>query len=59
MRIALPTAKRPKKGRSWGFSQLYRSLGALGLISLNGTVVAPRAHRPWGKKLNAGGEGRG
>jgi group II intron reverse transcriptase/maturase len=58
MRIALFTAKRHKKGRSWGFSQIYRSPNDLGLISLNGIVVAPRAHKPWREKLNAGGEGR-
>jgi RNA-directed DNA polymerase len=58
MRIALFTAKRHKRGRSWGFSQIYRSADALGLISLNGIVVAPRAYKPWREKLNAGGERR-
>jgi len=58
MRIAVFTAKRHKKGRSWGFSQIYRSPNNLGLISLNGIVVAPRAHKPWREKLNAGGERR-
>ena len=47
MRIALFVAKRHKRGRSWGFALLYRSSDSLGLISLNGTVVAPRPNRPW------------
>lgn len=47
MRLALFVAKRHKRGRAWGFSQLYRSPGQLGLVSLNGIVVAPRPHRPW------------
>jgi RNA-directed DNA polymerase len=44
---ALFTAKRHKRGRAWGFAQIYRSPGALGLISLNGIVVAPRPNRAW------------
>ncbi|MQA17067.1 MAG: hypothetical protein GEV09_23920 [Pseudonocardiaceae bacterium] len=47
MRLALFVAKRHKHGRSWGFAQVYRSGDDLGLISLNGTVVAPRPNRPW------------
>jgi len=47
MRIALFVAKRHKRGRSWGFALLYRSPDSLGLISLNGTVVAPRPNRAW------------
>jgi RNA-directed DNA polymerase len=58
MRVALFTAKRHKRGRSWGFAQIYRSQDALGLISLDGTVVAPRAHKPWRDKPNADGERR-
>lgn len=58
MRVALFMAKRHKKGRSWGFNQVYRSPDALGLISLNGIVVAPRANKPWRDKPNAGGERR-
>ena len=30
----------------------------MGLISLNGTVVAPRPHRAWREKSNTAGEGR-
>jgi RNA-directed DNA polymerase len=47
MRVALFVAKRHQRGRSWGFAQVYRSHDSLGLISLNGTVVAPRPNRPW------------
>jgi hypothetical protein len=31
---------------------------ACGPLSLNGTVVAPRANKPWREKPNAGGERR-
>ena len=47
MRIALFLAKRHQRGRAWGFAQAYRSRNELGLISLNGIVVAPRPNRPW------------
>jgi RNA-directed DNA polymerase len=47
MRVALFLAKRHQRGRAWGFAQVYRSPDSLGLISLNGTVVAPRPNRPW------------
>ncbi|MCA1703303.1 MAG: group II intron reverse transcriptase/maturase [Actinobacteria bacterium] len=47
VRIALFIAKRHQRHRSWGFAQVYRSPDSLGLISLDGTVVAPRPHRPW------------
>jgi RNA-directed DNA polymerase len=47
MRIALFAAKRHQRSRSWGFAQVYRSPNSLGLISLNGIIVAPRANRPW------------
>jgi RNA-directed DNA polymerase len=47
MRVALFVAKRHKRGRSWGFALLYRSPDSLGLVSLNGIVVAPRPNRPW------------
>lgn len=46
MRIALFVAKRYQRGRSWGFAQVYRSWTSLGLISLNGIIVAPRPNRP-------------
>jgi RNA-directed DNA polymerase len=47
MRLALFVAKRHKRGRAWGFSMLYRSPDNLGLVSLNGIVVAPRPNRAW------------
>jgi hypothetical protein len=45
MRVALFLAKRHRRGRAWGWAQVYRY--DRGLISLNGTVVAPRPNRPW------------
>ena len=47
LRVALFVAKRHQRGRPWGFAQVYRSPDSLGLISLNGTVIAPRPNRPW------------
>jgi len=47
MRIALFIAKQHQRNRSWGFAQVYRSPVILGLVSLNGTVIAPRPNRPW------------
>jgi group II intron reverse transcriptase/maturase len=47
MRVALFLAKRHKRGRAWGFAQVFGSRDELGLISLNGIVVAPRPNRPW------------
>ena len=47
MRLALFVAKQHKRKRSWGFSMLYRSPDNLGLVSLNGIVVAPKPNRAW------------
>ena len=47
MRLALFIAKRHQRGRAWGFTQVYRSPNDLGLISLDGIVVAPRPNRAW------------
>jgi group II intron reverse transcriptase/maturase len=58
MRIALFVAKRHQRGRSWGFAHVYRSSNTLGLVSLNGIVVAPRPNKPWREKPNTAGEGR-
>ena len=58
MRFALFLGKRHQRGRAWGFAQLYRSPNALGLISLNGIVVAPRPNRAWRVKPNTAGEER-
>jgi hypothetical protein len=53
MRLAVFIAKRHQRGRAWGFAQTYCSGDDLGLISLNGIVVAPRPHR---EKSNTAGE---
>jgi RNA-directed DNA polymerase len=58
MRLALFVGKRHQRGRAWGFAQLYRSPNQLGLISLNGIVVAPRPNRAWRVKPNTAGEER-
>jgi RNA-directed DNA polymerase len=50
MRLALFVGKRHQRGRAWGFARLYRSPNQLGLISLNGIVVAPRPNRAWRAK---------
>jgi RNA-directed DNA polymerase len=47
MRLALFVGKRHQRGRAWGFARAYRSGNQLGLISLNGIVVAPRPNRAW------------
>jgi hypothetical protein len=47
LRVALFVAKRHQRGRAWGFAQVDRSPDSLGLISLNGIVIAPRPNRPW------------
>jgi hypothetical protein len=58
-RLALFIGKRHKRGRGFGLSVVaYLSPDRCGLISLSGTVVAPRAGKPWREKLNAGGERR-
>jgi hypothetical protein len=47
-RIVGHVAKRHKRERGYGWSVLaFQSPDRLGLIDLNGTVVAPRPHRPW------------
>ena len=57
-RLALFVAKRHKRAPGYGHSVVvYMSPNRLGLISLDGAVVAPRANRPWREKPNAGGEG--
>jgi RNA-directed DNA polymerase len=59
VRLALFIAKRHKRTRAYGWSVVaFQSPDNLGLIDLNGIVVAPRANRPWRGKPNAGGEGR-
>jgi RNA-directed DNA polymerase len=58
MRLALFVAERHQRSRSWGFAQLYRSPTELGLISLNGIIVAPRPYKAWRVKPNTVDEER-
>lgn len=46
-RICLFLAKRHKRGRRFGQAMFIKSGNRLGLINLNGTIVAPRPNRPW------------
>src|SRR3990172_9525474 len=47
-RLASVVAKRHGRAPGYGLSVVaYRSTNRLGLISLNGTVVAPRPFKPW------------
>jgi RNA-directed DNA polymerase len=58
-RLALFIGKRHKRGRGFGLSVVgYLSPNQCGLISLDGTVIAPRAGKPWREKPNAAGERR-
>ena len=58
-RLGIFVANRRKKSRRLGFHFVaYLSPNNLGLINLNGSVVAPRPNRPWRVKPNAVGEGR-
>jgi group II intron reverse transcriptase/maturase len=58
-RLSLFVAKRHHKPRSYGWLMVaYESPNRMGLINLNGRVVAPRPNRPWRAKPNAGGERR-
>ncbi len=58
-RLALFVAKRHNRARGYGLSVVvYESPDRLGLITLDGTVVSPRASKPWRAKPNAAGERR-
>ena len=58
-RLALFVAKRHGRACGYGLSVVaYWSTNRMGLITLNGTLVSPRAFKPWREKPNAGGEGR-
>jgi group II intron reverse transcriptase/maturase len=58
-RLAGFIRKRHRRSRGFGWMVVNRlSASQGGLISLNGTVVAPRAFKPWREKPNAGGERR-
>ena len=59
LRLALVVAKRHHRSRAWGWSRVcFQIPNQLGLIDLNGTVVAPRPSKPWRERPNAGGERR-
>ena len=59
LRLALVVAKRHHRSRAWGWSRVcFQIPSQLGLISLNGIVVAPRPSKPWRERSNAGGERR-
>jgi RNA-directed DNA polymerase len=58
-RLALLVAKRHNRARGYGLTVVaYSSSNRMGLITLNGTIVSPRANKPWRERPNAGGEGR-
>ena len=59
MRLALFISKKHRRSRNFGWRvMLVSSPGDLGLVSLYGITVAPRAGKPWRDKPNAGGERR-
>jgi len=59
MRMALLMSKRHRRSREFGWWVVaFASPNQLGLVDLNGTVVAPRPFRPWRGRPNAGGERR-
>jgi len=49
---------RMRTGRKFDVSHAGSPVDRLGLINLNGTVVAPRPNWGWRARPNAGGEGR-
>ena len=61
-RLAIWLSKKGSRRRAWrwGLKQLLLSPNQMGLISLDGTVVAPRPLRDWrgSKRPNAAGEER-
>jgi RNA-directed DNA polymerase len=58
-RLALFISKRHRRSRHFGWQvMLNASPRDLGLVSLYGTTVPPRAGKPWREKPNAGGERR-
>jgi group II intron reverse transcriptase/maturase len=59
MRLAGFLAKKHRRSRGFGWSVIaFQSPDYLGLIRLDGTVVAPRPFRAWRVVPNAGGERR-
>ena len=58
-RLAMFISKKHRRSRNFGWQvMLSSSPGDLGLVSLYGITVAPRAGKPWREKPNAGGEQR-
>jgi RNA-directed DNA polymerase len=58
-RLALFISKKHRRSRHFGRQvMLWASPRDLGLISLYGITVAPRAGKPWRDKPNAAGERR-
>lgn len=58
-RLSLWIAKRHKRHRLYGWHLVNdQSPNRMGLLNLNGSVVAPRPHRDWREKPNAAGERR-
>jgi group II intron reverse transcriptase/maturase len=58
-RLALFVAKRHKRPRGYGLLVVAAwSPNHLGLSTLHGTVVSPRANKPWRERPNARGERR-
>ena len=53
LRIALFVARRHGRPRSFGWVMVFRSPNELGLVNLNGRVVAPRPTGVWRKRPNA------
>jgi RNA-directed DNA polymerase len=58
-RLSLFVAKRHRAPTRYGWKLVaYESPNRIGLINLNGRVIAPRPNRPWRDKPNAGDERR-
>ena len=58
-RVGIFVANQRNKSRSYGWHAVaYLSPDNMGVIKLNGSVVAPRPNLPWRGKPNAAGEGR-
>jgi RNA-directed DNA polymerase len=59
MRLALFISKRHRRSRNFGWQvMLSASPRELGLVSLYGITVPPRAGKPWRERPNADGERR-
>jgi RNA-directed DNA polymerase len=59
MRLALFITRKHRRSRGFGWHVMLSSSPAnLGLVSLHGITVPPRAGKPWREKPNAGGEQR-